>query len=494
MTDFEQGFRDALRRVDVMDAPVAGIDPVELTRRSEAARRRRLRVRVGLVAAITALVATAVGFAGLFSGFGQAGPVVGVPVEPDPGRRQVVVDPPPAEPMPGAEVVVSDPDTRGGVSERAFFVDGNTVYLADPVADEIRIYRDGRKVETLRTPRSLYIVDLAVRDDLFYVIDSSPGLDHDNAGRKLGVLARMGDGLAATELPDSLVNAEPVSLVRLGQDLAVVDAFGQYSLLAGDGPLPEPPSIDYDEGDRVRLQDGQIDAELRTRPGGQTVMRLLARDAVHAWYEVATTAADDTVDDVVYQFALAGDLAATWSGGRTTVDAGVHGYAVDGGQVYQLVDTKPGVQVVRLQPSPSGSPLPSATTLPDGFRRVQYDTIDTGQRVELGVPESWGEDYSPPVDYCFRDSFAFPGKPYVDTNHGTDQRHASACPALTASRQAAHVTITDPSAITPGPPWDGDTPGWRQWSATVGGVVVTVTGRTSDATLAQQILATVRVT
>jgi hypothetical protein len=492
MTDFEQGFRDALRRIDVMDAPV-GIDPVELTRRSEAARRRRLRVRVALVAAITALVATAVGFAGLFSGGGRAGPVVGVPVEPEP-RHQVVVDPPPAEPGPGTEVVVSDPDKRGGVSERAVFVDGNTVYLADPVADEIRVYRDGRKVDTLRTPRSLYIVDLAVRDDVFYVIDSNPGLDHDNAGRKLGALARMGDGLAATDLlPDGLVNAEPVSLVRLGQALAVVDVFGQYSLLAGDGPLPEPPSIGYHEGDRVQLQDGQIDAVLHTRPG-QTVVRLLARDAAYAWYEVATTAADDTVDDVVHQFALAGDLVATWSGGRTTVDAGAHGYAVDGGQVYQLVDTRPGVQVVRLQPSPSGSPLPSATTLPDGFRRVQYDTIDTGQRVELGVPESWGEAYSPPADYCFRDSFAFPGKPYVDTNHGTDQRHASACPALTASRQAAHVTITDPSAITPGPPWDGDTPGWRQWSATVGGVVVTVTGRTSDATLAQQILATVRVT
>jgi hypothetical protein len=352
MTDLEQGFRDALRRIDVMDAPVAGIDTADVAARGEAARRRRIRVRTLLVAAAAALVATAAGLAGLLSGFGQAEPVVGVPAEPEPSSSLLVVDSPSVDPMPGTEVVVDDPDTHGGASQRAVFVDGATIYLADPVADEVRIYRDARLVEVLRTPKTIQIMDIVVRDDLFYVIARLSGSSGDGSGGKLAALERIGDGLGATELPSGLVNAEPVSLVRLGKDLAVVDVFGSYGLLAGSGPLPEPPSIRYNEGDRVRLQDGQINAELHTRPG-QTSVFLLARDAAYAWYEVATTTADGTVDDVVYQFTLAGDLVATWSGGPTTVDAGVHDYAVDGGQVYQLVDTKAGVQVVRLQPRPA---------------------------------------------------------------------------------------------------------------------------------------------
>lgn len=352
MTEFEDGFREALRRIDTLPAPVAPISPEAITVRGVAAKRRRVRIRALLVAATVALVATVIGLAGLFAGRGQAGPVVGAPGDPEPSRQQVlVVEPPSPEPMPGTEVVVDDPDTRAGDSQRAVYVDGDTVYLADPVADEIRVYRGGRKVDTIRTPKTIQIVDLVVRDDVFYAIARQT--DVLGEGRALGALVRIGDGLGATDLiPSGLVNAEPVGLVRLGQDLVVVDVFGDFSLIAGSGPVPEAPTVTaYDRGDRVLLQDGAVHAELHTRPG-QTSVVLLARDATHSWYEVATTGEDGVVEDVVYQFTLAGELVATWSGGRTTTDVGVHDYAVDGGRVYQLVDTEAGVQVVRLQPRP----------------------------------------------------------------------------------------------------------------------------------------------
>lgn len=490
MADFEQGFRDALRRIDVMDAPVAGVDAAELTRRSEVARRRRTRVRALLVAAVAALVATAAGLAGLFSGSGQAGPVVGVPVEPGPSRRTVMVDPPSADAMPGAEVVVDDPDTRGGASQRAVFIDGNTVYLADPAADEVRIYRDARLAEVLRTPKTLQILDLAIRDDVFYVIGRVSDQPDDGAGAKLGALTRIGDGLGATELPDGVVSAEPASFVRLGQDLVVVDVSGKYSLVAGTGPLPEPPSISY-EKDLVRLRDGQFDAELHTR-SGQTVATLLARDASYSWYQVSTTAADDTVDDVVYQFTLAGDLVATYACPVDTerMVAGRQVTVADG-KVYWLRVTKDSVVVTRLHASQSGSS--GGDALPEGFRWVDYSTVDTRQQVRLAVPSAWGRGSSPSRDYCFRDRFDFPGAPYVDDNHGLNQFHAITCPDLTAAQQALHVTVTDPSAVAPGPPWNGGTPGWAQWSRTVSGVLVTVTGRTSDKELAGRILDTIRV-
>lgn len=354
MTEFEDGFREALRRVDTLPAPVAPISPEAITVRGEAVKRRRVRVRALLVAATVALVATVIGLAGLFAGRGQAGPVVGAPGDPEPSRQQVlVVEPPSAEPMPGAEVVVDDPDTRAGDSQRAVYVDGEVVYLADPVADEIRVYRDGRKVDTIRTPRSLQLLDLVVRDEVFYAIARQTDVLGEGSTRAIGALTRIGDGLGATDLiPSGLVNAEPAALVRLGQDLVMVDVFGDFSLIAGSGPVPEAPTVTaYDRDDRVLLQDGAVHAELRTRPG-QTSVVLLARDAAHSWYEVATTGEDGVVEDVVYQFTLSGELVATWSGGRTTTDVGVHDYVVDDGRVYQLVDTEAGVQVVRLQPRP----------------------------------------------------------------------------------------------------------------------------------------------
>ncbi len=494
MSEIERGFREALRRIDALPTPVAPIAPEAVVARGEAARRRRARLRALLVAAAVALVATVIGLAGLLSGRGQAGPVVvGVPSTPPPAGR-LVVQPAPADPSTG-EVLLDDPgllpvNRAGEVGPTAFSVDGNTVSVADPITGRIVVYTDGTKTGALDSPVRGAVTDLVVRDGTWYLL--ADGRVHAYALRGAELVERgalPAAVTAATDVVELVVDADHLVAVRQDRE---------WLLVAGPGPLPEPPDVRVgDADDRVLVQDGRFEAEILTRHSALEGS-LVARDAQHVWYETWDSRYEEAGGNIpqgcLYEFTRAGELVATYTYPINTTTVPHRQVTVVDGQVYWLRVTQSSAMVLRLRPSPSGSPLPSATTLPDGFRRVQYDTIDTGQRVELGVPESWGEAYSPPADYCFRDSFAFPDQPYADTNHGTDQRHATDCAALTAARQALHVTVTDPSAITPGPPWDGDTPGWRQWSSTVDGVVVTVTGRTSDATLAQQILATVRVT
>lgn len=155
-------------------------------------------------------------------------------------------------------------------------------------------------------------------------------------------------------------------------------------------------------------------------------------------------------------------------------------------------------------PAASGEPSsfppvpPSAEPVladpPDGFRWERYDTVDSGQVVWLAVPDDWGRAASLDADYCFTEQAPVtPAGPYVDDNHGTSQGHAITCDPLNDSQQALHVSVVDPGATDTRFPWDGGTPGWRQWSTTRSGVTVTVTGQDPDEKLARQILDTVTV-
>lgn len=150
-------------------------------------------------------------------------------------------------------------------------------------------------------------------------------------------------------------------------------------------------------------------------------------------------------------------------------------------------------------PPPTGA-SPSGTTatatrpeLPAGFRWASVP-LSEGQIVSVGVPESWATGSSPDADYCFAEGFQLPTRPYVDENTGGSPHHASDCADLTAAQQAAHMSVLDPVVQSDYTfPWDGNTPGWKQWTRAVDGIPVTVTAPSGDADLAQKILATVTV-
>jgi hypothetical protein len=480
MSELEQGFRDALRGIDVLDAPVAPLDADALVARgAEHARRRR--VRTLLVAAMAALVAVAIGLAGFFAIHGQAGPtVVGVPAPPaSPRGEQLVVSAASAEPG-VAEVVLTDPNLAkrdaGADGPTAFDVAGDSVYIGDSKTHQIYVYRDSRSIRAVTNPMQGNLIDLVVRGDTWYLV-AQQGLQ-----QRLGAYTLQGSELVAADvLPRAAAEATDVlGLVVDGESLVAELDRAPWVLLDGPGPVPARPTIDTDPGHTdvvVQVSDSRV--RIRTR--------------------YSDPSSGTAVPQVfVYEFATSGQLVATVTCPNARTWLPSRSVTVVDGQVYALYVTSEAAQVLKLVPTPAAGTGTTATpgggeALPDGFRWVGYITVDTGQRVRLAVPSGWGRGSSPSRDYCFRDRFDFPDTPYVDDDHGLGQSHAITCADLKADRQALHVTITDPSAVVPGPPWDGGTPGWRQWSSTVEGVVVTVTGRASDEALARRILATVTV-
>ncbi|MFT4109812.1 hypothetical protein [Propionicimonas sp.] len=493
MSELERGFREGLGRIEVLPAPVTPIAPEAIVALGEVAKRRLRRVRTLLVAAMVAVLATAIGLAGALLEGGPAGDVVvGVPSAPA-SSGPPLVQPAPEDPSTG-EVLVDDPGLLSvngvGRGPTALSVDGDTVYVLDPVVGRIVVYRDGTKTLSVFSPVEGTLTGILVRDGVWYLVVD---------GRVHAYELRGSDLVAGQDLPAGVAAATDVTrLIAVADDIVAVRQGGEWLLVAGPGPLPVAPDVRVGAaGDRLVVQDGGFEVEILTRNPALSGS-LVARDADHAWYEIWDTRRDDTGGSTsqgyLYEFTRDGGLVATYTYPISAAMAADRTAAVVDGKVYWLFVSQDRAQVLLLHPSQAGATLPTASTLPEGFRKVRYDTVDTGQRVELGVPESWGEAYSPPSDYCFRSSFDFPDSPYVDTNHGLDQHHADNCAALTPARQALHVSVTDPSAVVAGRPWDGDTPGWKQWSSTIEGVVVTVTGRTSDAALARRILATVRVT
>ncbi|MCA0294195.1 MAG: hypothetical protein LCH96_02575 [Actinobacteria bacterium] len=146
---------------------------------------------------------------------------------------------------------------------------------------------------------------------------------------------------------------------------------------------------------------------------------------------------------------------------------------------------------------PSSSPstsIPSTPSAPAGFTWVDAELGEDFPVVWVAVPVSWGRGESWDADYCFAETRPeIPEGPYVDANHGTSQGHAITCPDLTAQQQQPHVSVAVTDLVVGGFPWDGNTPGWKQWSTTVDGIAVTVTAPVSQEQLARQILDNVRV-
>jgi hypothetical protein len=148
--------------------------------------------------------------------------------------------------------------------------------------------------------------------------------------------------------------------------------------------------------------------------------------------------------------------------------------------------------------APSSAPTGSAPTLPTppaGYKWVDARPAEDFPAVWLAVPQSWGRGESWDADYCFDESRPkIPERPYVDTNHGTSQGHAITCPDLTARQQQPHVSVHAPAITTSSDfPWDGNTPGWKQWSRTIDGITVTVTAPEADQQRAREILDNVQV-
>lgn len=368
MNDIEQGFHDALRRIDVMDVPVPPIDPAALATQGSAVRTRRHRLQIVLAAAAAAAVA--VGAAG-YALRGQAGPpVVGVPAPSQSQQAKQTLLPAPSQssqpkrtlaPAPAeastAGVVVRDASlakrTDAVDGPRSFFVNGDTVYLFDSRTNLIYLYRSGSRVASVANPMKGILIDIVVRDGVWYLVD-----DEENFERRLAAYTLQGSRLVASDvLPEAAAKATDVlALLVYGQSLIAEREQEPWVLVTGPGPVPSKPTIGIlGSGKGVAVSDGSFQVDIRTRHadvGGW----LVARESEHVWYAVLDSYLShgaNVPQTFVYEFTHDGTLVATYTCPVDTRQVPEREISVADGVVYQLRVTDSATEVVRLASTPA---------------------------------------------------------------------------------------------------------------------------------------------
>ena len=122
-----------------------------------------------------------------------------------------------------------------------------------------------------------------------------------------------------------------------------------------------------------------------------------------------------------------------------------------------------------VSPTPTSPSDATEPALPDGFRweETAIRWAEPPVTVRFAVPKDWTHGKAATSGFCMpMDNLdappPAPPKPYVDDRDYYSQGHAAPCKPVTPDRQRIHLSVVGP--LWSDWPWNGDTPGWTQWS------------------------------
>lgn len=261
-----------------------------------------------------------------------------------------------------ARVVVDDP---GAVLKRteedlqapdAFAVDGDQVVWADQVRSELVVFRNGKRTGAVPWPDGLYISDMRVRGDVWYLLsdDNRIGVYQFSKGAKeleMVKIVKFKPTMAATVNQDDDDDQVEV-LEDDGENLFVTSAYGACMPIVG---RCRAEAVVRELGEHsVVVKDGRIVAEIRMKGVYGALSRYLSHEGETAMSLIVTMGKNlgSARHRFVYLFDSSGRFVHSYTLPMTKEGSPKRDIAVSGGRVYQMISTHKSARVVELAPNP----------------------------------------------------------------------------------------------------------------------------------------------